>query len=897
MEADMAHSDSHWSQSSNDPAPERLVDEASIETAIQQSSNAGGEERRFQAIVELAPDAIIVSSADGRIILVNRQTELLFGYERANLLGLPIEVLLPERFHSSHVLRRASYAADPRARPMGSGLQLFGRRKDGSEFPVEVSLSPLDTYGEDQVIATVRDVSELKRTIAAHTALETANQELRQLLALTDTALSSLALDDLMRELLLRARDVMEVDNVAILLLDESGHELQVRAVSGMEEAVSSQVRVPVGQGFAGRIAATREPLVVDDLATFPTVTHLLHERLRSVMGVPLHAGERLLGVLHVGSITQRHFSDQDVHLLELVGERIALAIDRAQLYEATLAARAEAERERARWQAAMDSAPAFVITCDAELRLTYINPTYARLLGPSADLSAPLAERPTRFGLLMPDGSGPIAPEQTPLARAVREQRVIPGFELLYHEAATGAERLVRWDTAPMRADDGSVLGAVSVGWDITEQRRLERAAQEHTTQMEAIFEAVTDGIAVYDLEGRVILSNATFRAQLARFIPSAPAETLRERSAQARPSNEFGALLPEEQWAQTRALRGEVVSGESPVEMIVRATDGAIAVFRVTAAPLRDATGQIIGAVTVIRDATARKRLEREREEARARELATREVNQRLDEFFAIAAHDIRNPVTTVYTSVQLMQRRLKRLRAELTRGTDTLVAAIEALESSLSAARTDVERLNRLVDRLFDIAQARAGKLELALAPCDLAAITREQVAAQRAAAPERPIALALPAERPVPVLGDADRLGEVLANYLTNAHKYSPAARPITVRLEVSGERAVVSVRDEGPGLPLVEQSLVWEMFHRVPGAAAIREAEGQGNSGNSLGLGLHICKRLVEAHPGGEVGVESEVGAGSTFWFSLPLAEAPQQPNADPDANRAPLNPY
>ena len=90
--------------------------------------------------------------------------------------------------------------------------------------------------------------------------------------------------------------------------------------------------------------------------------------------------------------------------------------------------------------------------------------------------------------------------------------------------------------------------------------------------------------------------------------------------------------------------------------------------------------------------------------------------------------------------------------------------------------------------MIDRLFDIAQARAGKLELRLAPCDLAAIAREQVAAQRAAEPERAIHLELPDDQPVMVRGDADRLGEVLANYLTNALKYSAKDRPVTVRLE-------------------------------------------------------------------------------------------------------------
>jgi signal transduction histidine kinase len=172
---------------------------------------------------------------------------------------------------------------------------------------------------------------------------------LRRLQTLTDAALAHLELDTLLGTLLLRTREVLGVDTCAVLLLDDDTGELVARAAVGIEEEVEQGVRIPVGLGFAGRVAAERRPVVLENVDDAHVVNPILREKgVASMLGVPLLVAGRVLGVLHVGSLVRRSFDRDDIDLLQLAADRAAIAIEHSRAFDAERQARRRLEHVQA---------------------------------------------------------------------------------------------------------------------------------------------------------------------------------------------------------------------------------------------------------------------------------------------------------------------------------------------------------------------------------------------------------------------------------------------------------------------------------------------------------------------------------------------------------------------
>ena len=287
-------------------------------------------ETMFKALFESNPDGIIIVNREGHIVQINKQGAAMFGYTRDELLNQTIDILVPERFRERHVKHRNGYFAEPRIRAMGECFGLSSRRKDGSDFSVDIMLSPLYTDEEMCVICVVRNVTE--RVQREKEIRERALQQ-EAVASLSQRGLEGIDLLSLMNETVTLVARILDVEYSKILDLLPDGKSLFLRAGVGWKHGLVGHAIIDAGvHSQAGYTLLSQEPVVVEDLRTekrFNGPPLLLDHGVVSGMSVIIHGHNKPYGVFGAHTTQRRTFSKDDIHFLKSVANMIGMAIER----------------------------------------------------------------------------------------------------------------------------------------------------------------------------------------------------------------------------------------------------------------------------------------------------------------------------------------------------------------------------------------------------------------------------------------------------------------------------------------------------------------------------------------------------------------------------------------
>ncbi|GLV60324.1 hypothetical protein KDH_71440 [Dictyobacter sp. S3.2.2.5] len=376
----------------------------------------------------------------------------------------------------------------------------------------------------------------------------------------------------------------------------------------------------------------------------------------------------------------------------------------------------------------------------------------------------------------------------------------------------------------------------------DISERKQVEEALRESEARFQRLRESNIIGMITTDEQGNVLDANDAFLALLGYTRAELETEQIT-----------WSAITSEQtQQRDSEAIEEALQTGAArPYEKEYLGKDGRRIPVLIGRALFRR-EGAAPQFLCFVLDQTARKEAERQK-----------------DIFLGITGHELRTPLAALKGTLQLINRRLKRFIRRTDQVTPEVAALLADTHESLLEGVRQVDIQTRLVNDLLDISRITTGTLTLSLRRCNLVPIVREAVEDLRIIAPDRQLLFEVAEDNPIPVMVDPTRIQQVTTNYLTNALRYSRAEQPVTTGIYVRNHMAHVWVRDQGPGLSPEAREKIWQCFHQV------KEVPVQSGTEKGLGLGLYLCKILIEQHHG-TVDVESTPGKGSTFWFHLPL---------------------
>ena len=371
------------------------------------------------------------------------------------------------------------------------------------------------------------------------------------------------------------------------------------------------------------------------------------------------------------------------------------------------------------------------------------------------------------------------------------------------------------------------SAAGLVVLSQDITERKQAEEALQYleiERGKYAALISSSDDAIVSKTLDGTITSWNHA-------------AERMFGYTAEEAVGQHITLIIPPELHQEEEEIIRKLRQGIRirHYETVRVRKDGTKVDVSLSISPIKDSAGNIIGAAKIARDITERMELER-----------------RKDEFISMASHELKTPITTLKGFTGLLLRKLER------QGRQEEVPMLTRMDAQ-------IDRLTKLIDELLDVSKVQAGQLDYEEEPVDLAALLQETVEILQPTSPTH--TLIVRETTHAMIMGDKDRLGQVLTNLISNAIKYSPQANQVDLSITTSNKTVTLRVRDYGVGIPKAQQKHIFDRFYRG------RVSHSKAFPG--LGMGLYITHEIVKRH-GGEITVESEEGKGSTFVVSLPL---------------------
>jgi PAS domain S-box-containing protein len=495
-----------------------------------------------------------------------------------------------------------------------------------------------------------------------------------------------------------------------------------------------------------------------------------------------------------------------------------------------------------------IEGLPHLVWTCKPDGECDYLSPQWQRYTG------IPELEQ---LGFNWLNQLHPDDQESTMAAwkQAVKEKSA---FDAEYR--LRGADGNYRWFKAratPLRSLEGEVFKWFGANMDIEDQKRIEASLRESeatAAYVAAIVESSDDAIISTSLKG--IIKSWNHGAE--KLYGYTEAEVL---------GKSVTMLIPPERAGEESKLLNSIRNGEriNHFETVRRRKDGTDVDVSLTASPIQSRAGDVIGMSKTARDISWNKRVEEERERLLAREsdarAAAEEANRLKDEFLATISHELRSPLNAILGWARLLR--------------DPKVRD-EQLERALEIVERNAQAQTRLIEDLLDVSRITSGKLSIQMRPVNLNSTAQGAIADLRPAAEAKGIDMRIiEGEEEIKLLGDADRLQQVVWNLLSNAIKFTPEGGRIEAELKRFGERAELRISDTGRGISPEFLPHIFDRFRQATG--------GDSRARAGLGLGLAIVRYIVEAH-GGSVSVNSAgVGQGATFICKFPLAGVEQEP--------------